>query len=94
MAKIYASNENYSSKDGNMAVTQVTEFFNGVGYTTKSEQIQWFKDHGYIVDEATVEELNVLDKLPKDTVKEIAELLNVDITGLTSKKEIITAIRA
>lgn len=94
MAKIYATNENYNSNTANLTVPQATEFFNGVGYTTNPSQIKWFKEHGYLVDETTQEELNVLDKLPKETVKEIAELLNIDVAELTSKKDIIAAIRA
>lgn len=94
MAKIYSPNENYKSQIGNCAVSQATEFFYGVGYTTDPVQIQWYKDKGYIVDETSSEELNVLDKLPKNIVTEIAVLLNVNITGLTTKKDIIAAIRS
>ncbi len=94
MAKIYSPNENYNSQSDNCAVPQATEFFYGVGYTTDPVLIQWFKDKGYIVDETTAEELNVLDKLPKETVVEIAVLLGTDITALTNKRDIIAAIRA
>jgi hypothetical protein len=94
MAKIYSPNENYNSSAGNATAPQATEFFNGVGYTTDAVQIKWFKDKGYTVDEVTTEGLNVLDKLPKDTVIEIATLLNVNITEMTTKKDIIVAIRA
>lgn len=94
MAKIYSPNENYNSDTGNLSVPQATKFYYGVGYTNDPVQIQWFKEKGYTVDETTTEELNILDRLPKEAVTEIAALLNVNIAGLTTKKDIITAIRA
>ena len=43
--KIYAPNEDYSGSSAGVT------FVNGVGETDNSHLIEWFKEHGYKVDE-------------------------------------------
>lgn len=45
MAKIIAPNKKYSG------IAAGVSFYNGVGETTDPYLIQWFKEHGYKVEE-------------------------------------------
>ena len=47
--KIYAPNENYSGSSAGVT------FVNGVGETDNLYLIEWFKDHGYKVDEESID---------------------------------------
>ena len=47
--KIYAPNENYSGSSAGVT------FVNGVGETNNLYLIEWFKDHGYKVDEESID---------------------------------------
>lgn len=47
--KIYAPNENYSGSSAGVT------FVNGVGETDNLYLIEWFKDHGYKVDEGSID---------------------------------------
>lgn len=47
--KIYAPNEDYSGSSAGVT------FVNGVGETDNSHLIEWFRDHGYKVDEESID---------------------------------------
>ena len=47
--KIYAPNENYTGSSAGVT------FVNGVGETDNSHLIEWFKEHGYKVDEEGID---------------------------------------
>ena len=47
--KIYAPNEGYSGSSAGVT------FVNGVGETDNLYLIEWFKDHGYEVDEESID---------------------------------------
>ena len=47
--KIYAPNEDYSGSSAGVT------FVNGVGETDNPYLIDWFKDHGYEVDEESID---------------------------------------
>ena len=47
--KIYAPNEDYSGSSAGVT------FVNGVGETDNSHLIEWFKEHGYKVDEESID---------------------------------------
>nr|DAJ28801.1 MAG TPA: hypothetical protein [Caudoviricetes sp.] len=47
--KIYAPNEDYSGSSAGVT------FVNGVGETDNLYLIEWFKDHGYKVDEESID---------------------------------------
>ena len=50
MAKIYAPNKQYTG------VSASVTFVNGVGETSDPHLIQWFREHGYTVEEEEKEE--------------------------------------
>ena len=47
--KIYAPNEDYSGSSAGVT------FVKGVGETDNSHLIEWFKEHGYKVDEESID---------------------------------------
>ena len=47
--KIYAPNEDYTGSSAGVT------FVNGVGETDNLYLIEWFKDHGYKVDEESID---------------------------------------
>ena len=57
--KIYAPNENYSGSSAGVT------FVNGVGETDNPYLIEWFKDHGYKVDEVDEESVDSEEKTKK-----------------------------
>ncbi len=48
MAKIYAKNKSYNG------VSASVNFINGVGETDDKYLIEWFKNHGYTVNEEPI----------------------------------------
>lgn len=57
--KIYAPNEDYSGSSAGVT------FVNGVGETDNLYLIEWFKDHGYKVDEVDEESVDFEEKTKK-----------------------------
>lgn len=57
--KIYAPNEDYSGSSAGVT------FVNGVGETDNPDLIEWFKDHGYKVDEVDEESIDSEEKTKK-----------------------------
>jgi hypothetical protein len=82
MAKITAPNAKYND------VSAGVRFSDGVGYTDKPHLIEWFKNHGYAVDE------NATPDFGSMTVKELlAYAADRDIAlGTATKKDEILAI--
>lgn len=63
MAKILCPNKQYSG------VSASVTFVNGVGETDNQQLIDWFKNHGYTVEECSEPE----NKLDEETKKEGTE---------------------
>ncbi len=57
--KIYAPNEDYSGSSAGVT------FVNGVGETDNLYLIEWFKNHGYKVDEVDEESIDSEEKTKK-----------------------------
>ena len=57
--KIYAPNEDYSGSSAGVT------FVNGVGETDNSHLIEWFKEHGYKVDEEIIDSEEKIKKSKK-----------------------------
>lgn len=88
MAKILAPNEQYNG------VSASVIFVNGHGETNKPELIEWFKKHGYTVEE---EEFNSSKTLEEMTVEELtayANENNIDIGKATTQSGILDKIKA
>ena len=63
MAKIICPNENYNG------VSATVHFANGKGETNDKKLIKWFKDHGYIVEEAAPAAAKKAKEEPKPDAK-------------------------
>lgn len=94
MAKIYSPNKGYTGVSASVA------FFKGVGETEDKRLIEWFKQHGYKVDEieqnhqTNTENEKPVDEMTVDELKAYAEGKNIDLTGLTKKEDILNKIKA
>lgn len=94
MAKIYSPNESY------VGVSASVAFSKGVGETEDKHLIEWFKQHGYKVDETEQnQQTNTgnekpIDEMTVDELKAYAEGKNIDLTGLTKKEDILNKIKA
>ncbi|MGF9913732.1 hypothetical protein ABEX47_03355 [Paenibacillus ehimensis] len=92
MAKIYAPNTQYTGLSASVM------FINGVGETSDPNLLEWFRDHGYIVEEETTEEPAAFGPTPFEDMtlaelKEYAEKNQIDLKGLTKKDDILAAIQ-
>lgn len=86
MAKIYSPNKSYTGVSASVA------FAKGVGETEDKHLIEWFKEHGYTVDETEPEKS--VEEMTVDELKAYAEGKSIDITGLTKKEDILNKIKA
>ena len=92
MAKIYAPNKEYTG------VSATVAFAKGVGETDDEHLIEWFRDHGYEVEEEKKESLGDGDnkKLADMTVKELtayAQEKNIDLGQATTQAGILKKIK-
>lgn len=87
MAKIIAPNNQYTG------VSASVPFINGQGETSNPALIDWFRQHGYIV-EAEQENPHVteLDKMDAEQLKAYAVEQNIDIGQATSVAGILKKI--
>lgn len=84
MAKIFAPNKQYNG------ISAGIPFLMGVGETTDSYLIDWFKSKGYDVEEPE-DEFN-LDELTVEELIEFAEVNQIDIGKAISKEGILKKI--
>ncbi|KOF56622.1 MULTISPECIES: hypothetical protein [Clostridium] len=93
MAKVYSPNESYTGVSASVA------FSKGVGETKDKHLIQWFKEHGYTVEEAEQNQQpnnageKSVDEMTVDELKAYAEGKDIDLTGLTKKDDILNKIK-
>ncbi|MFB0840966.1 hypothetical protein [Paenibacillus oleatilyticus] len=97
MAKIFSPNTQYTGLSASIL------FVNGVGETSDPNLLEWFRDHGYIVEEETTEESvasndepdtpKPIEEMTLPELKEYAEKNQIDLKGLTKKDDILAAIQ-
>lgn len=91
MAKVYSPNKSYTGISASIA------FAKGIGETEDKHLIEWFKEHGYTVEEKTEdkqEDEKPVDDMTVDELKAYAEGKGIDLTGLNKKEEILNKIKA
>lgn len=93
MAKVKAPNEQYTG------ISASVSFVNGVGETSDQALLDWFRSHGYEVEEEVLKEANEnpeadLDKMTAPQLKAYAEKNEIDLGDATKKEDILSAIKA
>lgn len=89
MAKIYAPNKQYSGISAGVA------FAKGVGETNNPALLEWFRDHGYTVEEEKKElakEPTKFDGMDVEQLKAYAAEHNINIGNSTSVNGILKKI--
>lgn len=86
MAIIKAPNKDYSSYAASVKFTR------GVGETTDKHLIEWFKSHGYTVEETETETDTELNKLTVKQLQEKADELELEYNSKTTKQALIDMI--
>lgn len=85
MAKIYSPNKGYTGVSASVA------FSKGVGETEDKHLIEWFKEHGYTVEEIQGEK--PIDSMTIEELKAYAEGKGIVLDGLTKKDDILNKIK-
>lgn len=97
MAKICSPNKSYTGISASVA------FSKGIGETEDKHLIEWFKAHGYTVEEVKETEQTEepdnsgeksIDEMTVDELKAYAEGKGIDLTGLTKKDDVLNKIKA
>lgn len=76
MAKIIAPNKGYNGTAASVS------FKDGIGETDKTHLIQWFKEHGYKVEEPFTEEPFTEEPEPESDIIDVEVLKNMDMDML------------
>ena len=91
MAKVYAINKEYNG------VTASVPFTNGVGFSSDPYLLDWFKEHGYNVEDDTAEaksEANTdISQLSYDELKSLAKDKGVDGYHKMKKEELVDVLK-
>lgn len=88
MAKIICPNKQYNGLSASVPFT------NGIGETDKPHLIEWFREHGYTVeDEQQGGEGGISDMTVKE-LKAYAAEKNIDLGEAKTKADIVAAIEA
>ena len=96
MAKVYAPNKDYNG------VTASVPFTNGVGFSSNSYLLDWFKEHGYKVEddiaeddiaEAKSEANTDISQLSYEELKSLAKDKGVDGYHKMKKEELVDALK-
>jgi hypothetical protein len=96
MAKVYAPNKDYNG------VTASVPFTNGVGFSSNPYLLDWFKEHGYKVEDDIVEddiaeaksEANTdISQLSYEELKSLAKDKGVDGYHKMKKEELLDALK-
>jgi len=86
MAKIYSPNKQYSGISASVA------FAKGVGETENPTLLEWFRGHGYAVEEEEKKEPSSINEMDVDQLKAYAEEHKIDIGNSTSLNGILKKI--
>lgn len=91
MAKVYAPNKDYNG------VTASVPFTNGVGFSSNPYLLDWFKEHGYKVEddiaEAKSEANTDISQLSYEELKTLAKDKGVDGYHKMKKEELLDALK-
>ena len=91
MAKVYAPNRDYNG------VTASVPFTNGVGFSSNPYLLDWFKEHGYKVEddiaEAKSEANTDISQLSYEELKTLAKDKGVDGYHKMKKEELVDALK-
>lgn len=91
MAKVYAPNKDYNG------VTASVPFTNGVGFSSNPYLLDWFKEHGYKVEdgdsETTSESKTDISQLSYEELKTLAKDKGVDGYHKMKKEELLDALK-
>lgn len=96
MAKVYAPNKDYNG------VTASVPFTNGVGFSSNPYLLDWFKEHGYKVEddiaedditEAKSEANTDISQLSYEELKSLAKDKGVDGYHKMKKEELVDALK-
>lgn len=93
MAKICSPNKSYTGVSASVA------FSKGIGETEDKHLIEWFKEHGYTIEETEQNQQSdntgekPIDEMTVDELKAYAEGKGIDLTGLTKKDDILNKIK-
>ncbi|MBB6218665.1 hypothetical protein HNQ80_004839 [Anaerosolibacter carboniphilus] len=85
MAKIHAPNKQYSG------VSASVTFINGVGETDLPHLIEWFKGHGYEIEEEEKPGTEY-EKMKVDQLKELAKEKGIEDYNKMKRDELIKAL--
>ena len=86
MAKIYSPNKQYSGISASVA------FAKGVGETENPTLLEWFRGHGYSVEEEEKKEPSSINEMDVDQLRSYAEEHKIDIGNSTSLNGILKKI--
>lgn len=90
MAKVKAPNPQYNGLSANV------QFINGVGETDDPKRLDWFRAHGYEVEDAPEKEPAAetdVDKMTVAELKEYAARNDIELGDATKKEDILAAIK-
>jgi hypothetical protein len=88
MAKVYAPNKQYTG------VSAGVTFINGIGETSDPHLLEWFREHGYTVEDEPLVEPKPLEKMTVAELKEYAEQHGINLGDSTKKDDILAVILA
>jgi hypothetical protein len=88
MAKVYAPNKQYTG------VSAGVTFINGIGETSDPHLLEWFREHGYTVEDEPLVEPKPLEKMTVAELNEYAEQHGINLGDSTKKDDILAVILA
>lgn len=89
MAIVKSPNSHYTG------VSASVSFINGVGECSDPALLQWFKDHGYEVEDSHPDKAEkLIEDMTVPELKEYATAKIIDLGDATKKEDILMAIKA